>query len=196
MDYLELKDMTVEEIKRVSALELRTIYLYTNVTTDECFKLNFYLNRIRKQDFDDGIAPKDAEPITIIISSFGGSLYDILASISLVEQMVEEGYEIISIVDGYAMSAGSALSMTCSKRYARRYSTLLIHQLSSFNGGTLAEMQVQMEENHRLWQLMKKIMLKHTDMTEEYIDSIYTSNKDVYLSPEESLSLGIIDEIL
>lgn len=196
MNFLEMKDNLVEEMKLASALEKRKVYLWEEVTLDSCFKLQYYLERIVKLDVESGIHPLDAEPITIAISSYGGSLYDILSVISYVEELIEKGYEIITIVDGYAMSAGSALSMTGTKRYARRYSTFLFHQLSSFSGGTYSEMKNQMNENERLWKLMKQIMLKHTNMTESYIDNIANTNLDYYLTPQQALDLSIIDFIL
>ena len=110
--------------------------------------------------------------------------------------MIEDGYEIISIIEGVAMSMGSAISQTCSKRYARRYSTILYHQVSSGTRGTFAEMEVSTEETKRLWELMKQITVKHTKMTESYLNEIYKTNRDFYMSPELALSLGVIDEIL
>jgi ATP-dependent Clp protease protease subunit len=196
MTILEQKDNLVEEMKLTSALEKRKIYLWDEVTQDSCFKLQYYLERIVGLDDMAGIHPLEAEPITITISSYGGSLMDILSVISYVEELIEKGYEIITIVDGYAMSAGSALLMTGTKRYARRYSTILFHQLSSFQGGTLAEMRNQMRENDRLWELMKEIMLKHTNMTDKYIDNIVDTNLDYYLTPQQCLEMSIIDEIL
>jgi ATP-dependent Clp protease protease subunit len=186
------RDNIVEEMKVTSATRHRTIYMSETVTDDSCFKLNYYLDRIARIDKIEG----KKEPITIVVSSFGGSLYDALSVISRIERMIEDGYEIVSIIDGYSMSAGSAISQVCSKRYARRYSTILYHQLSSYTAGTLAEMSVQHKENERLWELMKEITKKHTKMTDEYLDNIFNANKDVYLTPQQALELGVIDEIL
>lgn len=187
-----MKDQIVEEMKLSSALKHRFIYLTEDVDLDACFKLNYYLDRIVRLDEKNGIK----EPITIDISSFGGSIYDGLSSISRIEKMIEDGYEIISIIDAYAMSMGSAISQVCSKRYARRYTTILYHQPSSYAVGTLSEMRTQFNETQRLWNLMKYITKKHTKMTEEYLESMFNNNKDVYITAEEALELGIIDEII
>lgn len=187
-----LRDSTIEEMKMTSAIKHRTIYMCEDVTEDACFKLNYYLDRIERLDKQTNTK----EPITIIISSFGGSIYDGLSSIARVEKMVEDGYEIISIIDAYAMSMGSALSQVASKRYARRYSTILYHQPSSYQQGTYSELEIKLAETKRLWELMKDISKRHTFMTEEYLDSLYKGNKDVYLTPEQCLEMGIIDEII
>jgi len=186
------RDSAIEEMRMASAMHHRTIYMCETVTDDACFKLNYYLDRIERLDKHSG----KKEPITIVISSFGGSIYDGLSSISRIEKMVEDGYEIISIIDAYAMSMGSALSQVCSKRYARRYSTILYHQPSTYQQGTCSELKIQFDELMRLWELMKTITKKHTLMDEEYLESLYKGNKDVYLTAEQCLDFGIIDEIL
>lgn len=189
-----MKDQIVEEMKVNSALKYRVIYMAEDVDDDSVFKLNYYLDRILR--LDEKCDTK--EPITIIISSFGGSVYEILSSISRLEKMQEDGYIIKTIVDAKAMSCGSLLSQCGSKgyRYANRYATLLYHQVSSATWGTLAEMEVGTEETQRLWRLLKQITLKHTKVTDEWFESLKDRNRDLYLTPEQCLELGIIDHIL
>ena len=186
------KDGLIEEMKLQSAIKHRIIYLSEDVTDDVCFKLNYHLDRIVRMDEKSNIK----EPITIVVSSFGGSVLDGLSYIARIEKMVEDGYEIISIIDGYAMSMGSQLTQVCSKRYARRYSTILYHQMSAGTSGTIAEMETKFKWFNTLEDISKKITLKHTKMTEEYYDNMKKSNTDLYLTAEEALELGIIDEIL
>lgn len=188
------KDGIVEEMKVSSALKNRVLYLSEDVEEDAIFKLNYYLDRIVRLDEKNSTK----EPITIMISSFGGSVYEILSSISRLEKMQEDGYIIKTVVDAKAMSCGSLLSQCGSKgyRYANRYATLLYHQVSSATWGTLAEMEVGTEETQRLWSLLKQITLKHTDVTDEWFESLKERNRDMYLTPEQCLKLGIIDHIL
>lgn len=189
-----VKDSIIEEMKMTSALKHRIIYLSEDVEESSIFKLNYYLDRIVRLD---GLN-KTKEPVTIVISSFGGSVYEILSSISRIEKMQEDGYIIKTIVDAKAMSCGSLLSQCGSKgyRYANRYSTLLYHQVSSVTWGTLAEMEIGLEETQRLWVLLKQITLKHTNVTDEWFESLKDRNKDLYLTPEQCLELGIVDHIL
>lgn len=188
------KDELVEEMKATSALKYRTIYMCEDVMEDSIFKLNYYLDRIVRLDNKS----ETKEPVTIIISSFGGSIYECLSTISRMERMQEDGYIIKTIVDAKAMSCGSLISQCGSKgyRYANRYATLLYHQVSSGAIGTLAELNTDIKETERLWELIKGITLKHTNVTDEWMENLRTYNRDLYLIPQEALELGIIDEII
>lgn len=188
------KDEIVEEMKVTSALKYRTIYMCEDVMEDSIFKLNYYLDRIVRLDKRSGTK----EPVTIIVSSIGGDVCECLSTISRMERMQEDGYIIKTIIDAKAMSCGSFISQCGSKgyRYANRYATLLYHQVFSGAMGTLAELNVNIKETERLWELMKTITIKHTNVTEEWMDNLRTYNKDLYLTPQEALELGIIDEII
>lgn len=188
------KDNIVEEMKVTSALKYRTIYLWETIEEDSIFKLNFYLDRIKRLDKKHN----KKEPITIIISSFGGTILEAMSSISRIEQMQEDGYIIKTIVDAKSMSCGSLISQCGSKgyRYANRYSTLLYHQIHGGSIGTHSEMDIAQEETSRQWELIKMITMKHTKITDEWLENIRYRNRDVYLSPEQALDLGVIDHIL
>ena len=194
MSMFGFKDTVIENMKLASALKYRTIYLCETVSDDACFKLNYFLDRLVRIDNKKGTKEK----ITIVVDSFGGSIYAGLSSISRVEKMKEDGYIVETIVDGKAMSMGSALSQCGTKghRKAMRYATFLYHQPSSYTVGTLKEMITDVDEVKRLWELMKDISKRNTDLTEEILEDMYNENKDVYFTPEEMLELGVIDEIL
>ena len=166
------KDSIVVEMQLQSALKHRTIYLSEDVGEDSIFRLNYYLDRIERIDEKEGLT--EFEPITIIISSFGGSVYQALSTISRVERLQEKGYIIKTVIDAISMSCGSLISQAGSKghRYSNRYATILYHQISSGAWGTLADMEVGLEETNRLWDLLKQITLKHTDVTPEWFDSL------------------------
>lgn len=194
MSHSEYQDVIVNEMKLTSAMDYRIIYLCEDVTENACFKLNYFLDRLVRLDKESG----EKEPITIVVSSFGGSVYEIFSSISRIERMQEDGYIIKTIVDAKAMSCGSLLAQAGSRghRYANRYATILYHQVSSGTYGTLAEMETDVDETIRLWKLLKKITLKHTNVTNKWFENLKKFNRDVYLTPEEALTLGIIDYIL
>lgn len=197
IDYgMFMKDALVEEMKLTSAIEHRCIYLSEDVDDDIIFKIDYFISRIIRMDEEDGLSPSQTKPIKIIVNSYGGSIYDGLGLISRIEYLQEQGYEFHSEISSYSMSMGSAVSQICKHRTARRYATILYHTPISGLRGTLSDMDTQMKETQRLWELMKSISLKHTRMTPEYLESMFHSNKDFYMTPEQALELGVIDEIL
>ena len=196
MQFIEQKDMIAEHIKLMFSSGTRKIILWDEITEDSCLKLQYSIEKIVNEDVEDGILPKEAEPITIAISSYGGSLLDIFSVISYIEELKERGYKIVTIADGKAMSAGAFLLMCGSERYARRYASVMLHQLSAGTSGTISEMENNVKEFRRLWDLLKELTVKNTKMTPEQIDNIFNTNQDYYYSAQDCLKLGIVDYVL
>ena len=196
MQFIEQKDMIAEHIKLMFSSGTRKIILWDEITEDSCLKLQYSIEKIVNEDVEDSILPKEAEPITIAISSYGGSLLDIFSVISYIEELKERGYKIVTIADGKAMSAGAFLLMCGSERYARRYASVMLHQLSAGTSGTISEMENNVKEFRRLWDLLKELTVKNTKMTPEQIDNIFNTNQDYYYSAQDCLKLGIVDYVL
>jgi len=196
MQFIEQKDMVAEHIKLMFSSGTRKIILWDEITEDSCLKLQYSIEKIVNEDVEDGISPNEADPITIAISSYGGSLLDIFSVISYIEELKERGYKIVTIADGKAMSAGAFLLMCGSERYARRYASIMVHQLSAGTSGTISEMENNVREFKRLWDLLKELTVKNTKMTTEQIDNIFNTNQDYYYSAQDCLKLGIVDYVL
>ena len=196
MQFIEQKDMVAEHIKLMFSSGTRKIILWDEITEDSCLKLQYSIEKIVNEDVEDGISPNDADPITIAISSYGGSLLDIFSVISYIEELKERGYTIVTIADGKAMSAGAFLLMCGSERYARRYASIMLHQLSAGTSGTISEMENNVREFRRLWDLLKELTVKNTKMTTKQIDDIFNTNQDYYYSAQDCLKLGIVDYVL
>jgi ATP-dependent Clp protease protease subunit len=195
-NYYSRRDELVEEMKVNSALQLRTIYLHEDVDDDIMFKIDYFIRRIVRLDEEQNVKPHEAEPITIMINSFGGSVMDGLSLGSLIINLKEKGYIFHTEVMGYALSMGSFLAQLGTHRTMRRYASMLYHQVSSSNSGTLADMEVSMEQTKKWWEILKKVTIEHTNLTEELLNKIHETNRDLWLSAEECLTYGIIDEII
>ena len=115
--------------------------------------------------FDEGLArtietqlqaaENSGQPfIPIVISSFGGSVYELLEIIDVLQTTKKP---LMTIVLGKAMSAGAVLASfgTEGMRYCSPNSTLMIHEVSGGTRGKMFEMEVDTAEARRL---NKKIM--------------------------------------
>jgi ATP-dependent Clp protease protease subunit len=178
------------EIKYVT--KFRTITLYDEVTRESMFKCLYWLEKLVAMDKSSGTKL----PITIQIDSYGGYCYHGLSLISRIEKLVEDGYEIIGVCAGVAMSMGSAILNVCSTRKIYRYGTVLIHQVSGGSFGTYTKMKNDLDETKRLNDLLMGLYLKNTDIPKEELDEVTKTNKDWYINAEEALKYGIVDEII
>lgn len=180
------------EMKVSSALKRRRIYLSDEVERETIFDVLYFLDKLR--DIDLKLGTK--EDIEIIVDSYGGTIYNGLALVSKIEQLKDEGYNIIITVSAVAMSMGFMLLICGSKRQSYRYATILAHQPSCWNCGTLKDLEDGVAETRRLWNLMKKLILKYTKIPESRLDEIKEKKQDWILTPEECLEYGVIDKII
>ena len=191
-----IKDTVYEEMVVQSLLKDRRIILNEEVNEISMQKLRLSLLKIKRIDDKNGIKIGERKPIKIVISSYGGSIYDCLGTIGLIEQFKNEyKYEIITICSTKAMSCGALLLMSGSKRIVYKYATVLIHKLSSALWGNYDQMNIGHEEHVRLQNLLEKYIVDNTNISIELLKE-KTFALDWYISPEQCLKLGIVDKII
>lgn len=174
------------------AFQNRKLMVYDGIDDSSIFRCIYSLLRIR--DADKKIGTK--EPIEIMINSLGGSVYDGLSLISLIENMKDDGYEIITTNMGYALSMGFIISIVGSKRRCYRYATYMHHDISSANYGKLTSMEEEVENMRILRSRADSIVLKYTNLTKDVLDDINDRKLDKYFTAEEALKLNICDEVI
>ena len=132
----------------------------------------------------------DPIPIYLHIFSNGGETYAAFAAIDAIKRCKVPVY---SIIEGAAASAGTLISVVCTKRYVCPTAYMLIHQLSSECWGKMAEI---VDEYQNLTDLMKKITAIYTER------SNLTSNRlkkllqrDLWLDAEKAIEYGLADEL-
>jgi ATP-dependent protease ClpP protease subunit len=135
--------------------------------------------------------PVDALNINLYINSCGGEIF---GALSTIDRIKSNKIKIHSYVEGIAASAATLLSVVAHKRYIRKNSMMLIHQLSSENWGTYREIKDEVKNLDALMDTIKNIYLNHTKMTETYLNDIL--NHDIYLKSHECLELGLVDFII
>jgi ATP-dependent Clp protease protease subunit len=133
------------------------------------------------------------KPIKIYIDSFGGSVYQCLGLLSVMEKCTTE---IHTIVTGCAMSCGFMMLISGHKRFAHKLSTPLYHQVSSLAWGKIKDMEEDVVETKRLQKMLEDITLEKTSISKKKLKKIYKGKKDWFMSAEEALELGVVDEIL
>lgn len=133
------------------------------------------------------------KPIKIMIDSFGGSVYAILGLLAIMD---ESKTPIHTYVTGAAMSCGFMLLIHGHKRFAYKHATPLYHQVSSVAWGRLKDMEEDLEETKRLQGIIEKLTLERTKITTKKLEKVYKTKKDWFMTAEEALKLGVVDEIV
>ncbi len=137
---------------------------------------------------------KDAEKdIKVFINSPGGyvtSLFCMLDSLRLVKP------DIKTYCLGEAASAAAVLTMsgTKGKRYITKHSRILLHQLSSFALGHIADVKISVKESERINSILMDIIIERTKIKRKELKKLIS--RDCWLSAQEALEYGLVDHIL
>lgn len=137
-------------------------------------------------------AESKENPITIYINSPGGEIYSLLGLYDVIQTLIKEGYVIKTVNIGIAASAAAIILLAGSKgyRYCLPNATTMLHQPSSGTYGTVTDMEIDVAETKRLKTCLNDIIQKHASK-----DLIPLLERDAFLTPEQALEYGIIDEI-
>ena len=122
---------------------------------------------------------------------------DPIRKIGVIGDIAEENTS--DIVYGLlVMSAGVLLlaAGTKGKRRIGKYCRIMLHNVSAGSIGALAQMQNELKEIEKIQKQYIEILASETKMTEKQIKRLINKNVNVYLSAEEALELGIVDEII
>lgn len=189
----------IDEMILNAYINERTIWLNDPEINEETeFIINRMFEKIVDKDLNQGIKPKDADPITLKISTYGGSVYATLSIISTIERLKEIGYKIIGIAYGKVMSGGFKILISCSERLCQRHTRLLYHQVQSYELGhtSVEQSRRKLKDLDEMWRRCQDIIMKYTNITQDTLDEITKLDMDVYLWAEEALKLNVIDHII
>lgn len=139
-------------------------------------------------------AQEPNKDIYMYINSPGGS---VTSGLAILDTMNFINSDVQTIVMGMAASMGSFLSMhgTKGKRYALPNAELMIHQpLSSGIGGQATEIDIAARHILKTKEKLNRMISEATGQTYEQV--VLDTDRDKYLSAEESLEYGLIDKIV
>jgi len=131
--------------------------------------------------------------ITMHIDSPGGS---VKSGLSMVDVMEYINSDIRTINTGMAASMGSVLlgAGTKGKRGSLRFSRTMLHQSSGGAGGNIQDARITMAEWEKLNDTLFELLGGYCSKTAEQVKN--DASRDLWLSSEDALDYGIIDEIV
>lgn len=168
--------------------ENRTFYIDYEIDEAYC------LVELAKIIIQMNIEEKDIEnpdPIRLFIHSYGGDIEQALFFCDLVKA---SRIPIITIGMGVAMSAGFLIFLSGKKRFAFSHTSMLVHSGSAAFQGTAEQIEEAQKNYKKQIEQMKSYILDNTTIDEKTFNK--NRNKDWYLSSDELLKYGIIDEVI
>ena len=131
--------------------------------------------------------------ITMIINSSGGS---VTSGLAIYDTMTAIKSDVSTVGIGRIASMATILLIngTKGKRYIMPNAEIMIHEVSSFNYGKLAEMNDKLEHTRSLNDKLIKILANKTNRTIKQLRKD-TINKDRWLTATTALEEGFVDKI-
>ena len=125
--------------------------------------------------------------IPVIIDSYGGEVYSLMAMISAIKA---SEVPIATIVEGKAMSCGAILFSFGKEgwRFADPHATIMIHDVSSMDWGKVEELKAGAKEADRLNDIIYSMMARNCGKRADYFKKIVhkKGHADWFLDPEEA----------
>ena len=131
--------------------------------------------------------------ISLYINSPGGVISSGLAIYDTI-QLIKP--EVSTICVGLAASMGTVLlcAGTEGKRYALPNSTIHMHQPMGGAQGQATDIEIAAREILRMQDMIRQIIANHTGQSYDRVAR--DTDRDYYLSADQALEYGIVDEIL
>ena len=186
-------DSGYDKPKHVTTINSNEIYFYNDVNNESCVLLNKALTDLGKQlqiaKITFGL--EETPHIKLYINSDGGEVF---GALSTVDRINKSDVPVHSYVEGMVASAATLISVSCHKRYIRKNSLILIHQIRSWFGGTHENFKDETHNLDLLSNIIKQIYLKNTKFSEQELTKIL--KRDIYLSAEEAVKYGLADKVI
>lgn len=166
-------------------LKDRIIFLGTQINDDVA---NLTISQLLFLEADD--PEKD---VYLYINSPGGIITSGLAIYDAIQYIRPD---ISTICFGQAASMGAVL-LACGapgKRYALPHARIMLHQPWGGIEGQASDIAIQATEIIRMRKELDGILKQHTGQSLETIQK--DTERDFFMSPEEAIRYGIIDEII
>lgn len=131
--------------------------------------------------------------VVMYINSPGGS---VSAGLAIYDTMQFVRSEVATYCLGMSASIAAVLlaAGTKGKRFALPHSTILLHQLSAGFSGQASDIDIHAKEVLRLKKVLNDILVEHTG--KDYAAIEKDTDRDLFMTPEEAIEYGIIDEII
>lgn len=134
------------------------------------------------------------EPLTLRLYSPGGDLRWGYVLFDTLRTLRDSGHHLTIVVRGMAASMGAVLLQAADKRVVGREAMIMIHEVASLAWGKSSEIKDQAQLMDRLTRRTAEILSERSNKTPDEILEMM-DRKDVWLSAQEAIDIGLADEI-
>lgn len=183
---IEERQMNIAVFDVFSRLMMdRIIFLGTGVNDHVANIIQAQLLFLQSTD-----ASKDVQ---IYINSPGGSVY---AGLGIYDTMQFIKPDVATICTGIAASMAAVLLCAGEKgkRSALKHSRVMIHQPMSGTQGQVSDMEIAVRETLKIKKELYDIISDHSGKTYDQVEK--DSDRDYWMTSNEALDYGMIDEVL
>lgn len=179
--------------KYLNNIASNDIYFYNEVNNESTVLLNKGIDDLSKQLLITQITYGllQTPHINLFINSDGGEIF---GALSIIDRIESSKVPIHSYVEGLVASAATLISISCQKRYIRKNSVMLVHQLRSWFGGTLESIKDETKNLDVIADIVKNVYLKKTKFDAQHLEDLL--KHDIYLNAEQCIEYGLADEIV
>ena len=165
-------------------LDTSTMYLSYEIDQDQLYAV---MTR-----FDNFVRLNPKQDIKLNITSYGGDVYAMLGTIDYFKSLP---VKVNTHCVGACMSA-AAVILACGtgKRSMTKNSTVMVHEGSAFESGKTSDVLKGADHLKKLQSNINRIMGEVTNKNTDFWEGV--SKSDTYLTAEECLDYGIVDEII
>lgn len=149
-------------------------------------EVNNKYEQVLSSEFIHAANPK---PIYLFITSYGGDLFESFRSLRSIQN---SKIPIFTVIDGYAASGATLMSIAGVRRYITKNSYVMIHQLSSFSSTSkYFDMRDEFNNNKLFMNKIYKLYEKNTKMRKSQLRKYLA--KDCWWKPSRCIKNGIVD---
>jgi ATP-dependent Clp endopeptidase proteolytic subunit ClpP len=181
---------TLAGMKKWYTIEAKAAERTAEITIFDSIGATWDGEGVTAKQFIADLKALDAEQITLLINSPGGSVFDGLA---IYNALVASGAEITGKVMGVAASAASFILMACKRIVMPENSFLMIHNASSIAWGDSATMRETADWLDKIGDSIVNIYATRTGKSVEQIKSWL--NAETWFSAAEAKDNGFADEV-
>lgn len=170
-----------------------TIFLYGEVNGELAKSIVKQLIEFHKQWIENGI-PECERDIVVRINSPGGNIAD---GYAILDNLQAAGGRIITIAEGMAASMGAFLLAVAGARGCRLAfpnTEFLIHQPLGGAQGQATELEIVVARMQKIKKRLNEMLALATG--KDFHEIEIATDRDNFLSAEEALAFGLIDQLI